>query len=394
MTHYDTLGVEPGASREEIIAAYRRAAMATHPDLLGDASAERLAQAVRDMQVLNALYEVLTDAAKREEYDRTHGIVAASRGSSARDEYYALRDRVAATLERADRRRWRVTRPSVDGRRLEWIGRKVVAHRQAAQEAINRASRRPSPWDSGPGLLGLLAQLGNVLNVDAGGFLAGCVAHGSVLSLEDPCETLGYFALVDELADQVDQIGHEMAQLATALNAKDWGRVLSAEVAFAQLHCDDLLETFTTVGGSHVGMGRTMLSPGLLRPLWLGRDAIAQALIDACARQLGLSLYILRDGSVVCWDSRTSSWRLHHHLAGVVRGLKRGIRPLVAMIPTDEERVFAQAWRWELERQAGGPDYEAHLVAHLCTTNFVVIQPSQWDNELSRAQAYVRSHAS
>jgi curved DNA-binding protein CbpA len=61
---YDVLGVERGASDEEIRAAYRRAALATHPDLNpGDASA------VKRFKRVQIAYDVLGDPAQRAAYD-------------------------------------------------------------------------------------------------------------------------------------------------------------------------------------------------------------------------------------------------------------------------------------------------------------------------------------
>jgi curved DNA-binding protein CbpA len=57
---YDVLGVGRGASDEEIRAAYRRAALASHPDLHpGDASA------VKRFQRVQIAYEALDDPARR-----------------------------------------------------------------------------------------------------------------------------------------------------------------------------------------------------------------------------------------------------------------------------------------------------------------------------------------
>jgi len=62
---YEVLGVQKGASEEEIKKAYRRVAKENHPDLHpGDAAAEaRFKEA-------NEAYEVLSDADKRARYDQ------------------------------------------------------------------------------------------------------------------------------------------------------------------------------------------------------------------------------------------------------------------------------------------------------------------------------------
>lgn len=63
MTHYDTLGLKPDASPEDIKRAFRRAASAAHPDRDGGST--------EGMQLVNKAFEVLGDPARRERYDRT-----------------------------------------------------------------------------------------------------------------------------------------------------------------------------------------------------------------------------------------------------------------------------------------------------------------------------------
>lgn len=64
-THYDNLNVSENAPEEVIRAAYKALAMRFHPDR-NDGSTESR----RVMQILNEAYEVLSDPAKRREYDR------------------------------------------------------------------------------------------------------------------------------------------------------------------------------------------------------------------------------------------------------------------------------------------------------------------------------------
>ena len=64
--YYETLGIDPHAPAEVIKQAYRRLALAYHPDRnAGDASAEELFKAVQ------SAYEVLVDATRRAAYDRS-----------------------------------------------------------------------------------------------------------------------------------------------------------------------------------------------------------------------------------------------------------------------------------------------------------------------------------
>ncbi|CAK0753060.1 hypothetical protein CVIRNUC_002192 [Coccomyxa viridis] len=64
---YEALGVEPGASKEEIQAAFRGIALKTHPDRVPEA--EKAAASHR-FQKLNEAYSVLRDPVKRRQYDR------------------------------------------------------------------------------------------------------------------------------------------------------------------------------------------------------------------------------------------------------------------------------------------------------------------------------------
>lgn len=63
MNHYETLGISPQATPEEVKQAFRRCARDAHPDRDGG-SVER-------MQAVNRANEVLGDPERRAEYDRT-----------------------------------------------------------------------------------------------------------------------------------------------------------------------------------------------------------------------------------------------------------------------------------------------------------------------------------
>jgi curved DNA-binding protein CbpA len=65
-THYDNLKVAENAPDEVIKAAYRALSQKYHPDKnSGDAEAHRI------MQIINAAYAVLSDAAQRSRYDES-----------------------------------------------------------------------------------------------------------------------------------------------------------------------------------------------------------------------------------------------------------------------------------------------------------------------------------
>lgn len=67
-THYEVLGISRTAGQDEVKAAFRRAARATHPDHGGDAAEFRL---------VSLAYKTLSEPAARATYDRSYG------GSSA-----------------------------------------------------------------------------------------------------------------------------------------------------------------------------------------------------------------------------------------------------------------------------------------------------------------------
>jgi hypothetical protein len=67
-THYEVLGVSPGASTEDLRRAYLDLARASHPDRATAADAE---QASRRMQEVNEAWRVLRDPASRDAYDRS-----------------------------------------------------------------------------------------------------------------------------------------------------------------------------------------------------------------------------------------------------------------------------------------------------------------------------------
>jgi len=71
MDLYSVLGLEKGASKEEVKKAYRKLAMKYHPDRTkGDAEAEK------KFKEVNAAYQVLGDDAKKQQYD-TYGSTGA-----------------------------------------------------------------------------------------------------------------------------------------------------------------------------------------------------------------------------------------------------------------------------------------------------------------------------
>lgn len=94
--YYQELGVDPGASRDEIRAAAHALYRRLHPDLADDPDPERL-QRVKDIA------DVLLDDAKRLKYDRT------PQGERLMDKVFAEELRKSGLLNRMDERQVRET---------------------------------------------------------------------------------------------------------------------------------------------------------------------------------------------------------------------------------------------------------------------------------------------
>jgi curved DNA-binding protein CbpA len=70
-THYEVLGVDPGASVGAVRAAYLDKARELHPDRHAGRAATEIARAERAMQDVNAAWAVLGDPHARRRYDET-----------------------------------------------------------------------------------------------------------------------------------------------------------------------------------------------------------------------------------------------------------------------------------------------------------------------------------
>lgn len=97
--HYRTLGLAPGASDEEIRAAYRRLAKKHHPDANpDDPASEELFKRVA------GAYRILSDPSARRRYDRAAGVAPAARSSASKPASGAGKEllvRLFLTLEQA-----------------------------------------------------------------------------------------------------------------------------------------------------------------------------------------------------------------------------------------------------------------------------------------------------
>ena len=104
-THYATLGVPSDATEVAIRHAYRRAALAHHPDKARGRPRPERDAAARRMERLNEAYAILSDAAARRRYDYERLALAASGGHApgGRGEYRPpvrrVEVRLSATLE-------------------------------------------------------------------------------------------------------------------------------------------------------------------------------------------------------------------------------------------------------------------------------------------------------
>jgi curved DNA-binding protein CbpA len=81
--YYAILGLDPGASQESIKVAYRRLARESHPDRNIDSSESERSVLSLQMAQLNGAYAVLSDAARRREYDEHLRILGQLSGNAA-----------------------------------------------------------------------------------------------------------------------------------------------------------------------------------------------------------------------------------------------------------------------------------------------------------------------
>ena len=70
-SYYDTLGVKPGSTNQEIRKAYLRRARALHPDRQQGRSPAEARKAEQAMQLVNVAWNVLSDPKKKSEYDKS-----------------------------------------------------------------------------------------------------------------------------------------------------------------------------------------------------------------------------------------------------------------------------------------------------------------------------------
>ena len=69
-SHYEVLGVEPGASAAEIKKAFQKVSLTCHPDKAASKAASAQKASSLWFRTVKEAYDVLSDAGKRAEYDR------------------------------------------------------------------------------------------------------------------------------------------------------------------------------------------------------------------------------------------------------------------------------------------------------------------------------------
>lgn len=83
MDAFDVLGVEPGATPEQMTAAWKAAARLTHPDMFPEATPEQRRYLNERMANLNAAYAEVSDPARLAELRRLRAAAASSAGAGA-----------------------------------------------------------------------------------------------------------------------------------------------------------------------------------------------------------------------------------------------------------------------------------------------------------------------
>ena len=179
-SHYEVLGVEPGATGAQLKAAYRRKLKTVHPDSGGSEEA---------FEALQVAWSVVGNAEKRREYDRWLADVRPVMGGSR-----------LAVQQRYEERELAAERAAWDARRAE--ARRVAAERAAAQKQAAEAKWRDESEHVGIHRHLSLAVAALVVVVTALEMLAGdSMSSGSfvVFGTEVPLPPEGTTALMVQL---------------------------------------------------------------------------------------------------------------------------------------------------------------------------------------------------
>lgn len=141
MNHYETLGVDQTATKEEITRAYRKKAMKQHPDAGGDPA---------QFKVLAIAYETLHDDASRDYYDKT-GQQPDARPSPQMIVAGMVQE--AFTQDAMDPVRWMCNRVHESRTKMKQLKnvamrqRQKLSRRLAKFEAVNNASKNQEAKD-------------------------------------------------------------------------------------------------------------------------------------------------------------------------------------------------------------------------------------------------------
>jgi len=128
MDPYETLGVKPDATKDEIKAAYRRKARDTHPDAGGSADL---------FAMVASAYGLLADDAARAHYDRTGQ--ARRTGDAEREAFQVLARLLTETIGELDSDR--IFTVDLVGVLRKDVEKGLSTHRKERKKAVGRVKR-------------------------------------------------------------------------------------------------------------------------------------------------------------------------------------------------------------------------------------------------------------
>jgi hypothetical protein len=157
MTHYETLGVEPDVTPEDLVKVYRRLAMEYHPDRVPEHLTELKKDAEERFKGISEAFAILSDPLKRQQYDDQ----LRYQGARARDSDGARRK---AQAEAERRRAAEEARKRAEDEALQEALRRY--HREAAEKGRQRrlkALERKKRMLIAAGIAAVLAALSPLL---------------------------------------------------------------------------------------------------------------------------------------------------------------------------------------------------------------------------------------
>lgn len=118
---YRVLGVQPGASQDEIKVAFRKLALTFHPDRHVSASESKQTEAAARFKAITEAYEVLTDDKKRAQYEASARYGRGSYGASSSSSSSSYGGGGQYTSANTDWARSRYQHTAYAGARLSWF---------------------------------------------------------------------------------------------------------------------------------------------------------------------------------------------------------------------------------------------------------------------------------